>query len=53
MAVLNGKVSSNSPVYHHGPIHLGPGFTAIVNKELSAKYKTLVNNAPRLIEGLP
>ncbi|KAI9446467.1 aflatoxin-detoxifizyme [Lactarius indigo] len=29
------------------------GFTAIVNKELSAKYETLVNNAPRLIDGLP
>ncbi|KAI0302020.1 aflatoxin-detoxifizyme [Russula brevipes] len=29
------------------------GFTAIVNKELSAKYETLVNDAPRLIKGLP
>lgn len=29
------------------------GFTAIVNKELSAKYETLVNNAPELIKGLP
>ncbi|KAH9005140.1 aflatoxin-detoxifizyme [Lactarius hatsudake] len=29
------------------------GFTAIVNKELSAKYETLVNNAPELIDGLP
>jgi len=29
------------------------GFTAIVNKELSAKYETLVNNAPKLIKGLP
>ncbi|KAH9043246.1 aflatoxin-detoxifizyme [Lactarius pseudohatsudake] len=29
------------------------GFTAIVNKELSAKYETLVNNAPKLIDGLP
>ncbi|KAI9466201.1 aflatoxin-detoxifizyme [Lactarius psammicola] len=29
------------------------GFTAIVNKEMSAKYETLVNNAPKLIDGLP
>ncbi|KAI0030824.1 aflatoxin-detoxifizyme [Vararia minispora EC-137] len=29
------------------------GFTAIVNKELSAKYETLVNGAPELIKGLP
>lgn len=24
-----------------------------MNKELSAKYETLVNNAPKLIQGLP
>lgn len=29
------------------------GFTAIVNKELSAKYETLVNSAPELIKALP
>ncbi|KAI9509375.1 aflatoxin-detoxifizyme [Russula earlei] len=29
------------------------GFTAIVNKELSAKYEVLVNSAPKLIQGLP
>ncbi|KAL4251709.1 Dipeptidyl peptidase 3 [Abortiporus biennis] len=29
------------------------GFTAIVNKELSLKYETLVNNAPDLIKVLP
>ncbi|KAF9052626.1 aflatoxin-detoxifizyme [Panaeolus papilionaceus] len=29
------------------------GFTAIVNKTLSAKYETLVNNAPDLIKVLP
>lgn len=29
------------------------GFTAIVNKQLSAKYERLVDNAPHLIEGLP
>ena len=29
------------------------GFTAIVDKQLSAKYETLVNDAPELIKGLP
>ncbi|KAH9966659.1 aflatoxin-detoxifizyme [Russula dissimulans] len=29
------------------------GFTAVVNKELSAKYETLVNDAPKLVQGLP
>ncbi|KAK0497634.1 aflatoxin-detoxifizyme [Armillaria luteobubalina] len=29
------------------------GFTAIVNKHLSAKYETLVNGAPDLIKSLP
>jgi len=29
------------------------GFTAIVNKQLSAKYEILVNNAPNLIKVLP
>ncbi|KAG6832410.1 hypothetical protein H0H92_002678 [Tricholoma furcatifolium] len=29
------------------------GFTAIVNKQLSAKYETLVNNAPEYIKVLP
>ena len=29
------------------------GFTAIVNKELSARYETLVNKAPELIKVLP
>lgn len=29
------------------------GFTAIVNKKLSAKYETLVDSAPALIKGLP
>ena len=30
-----------------------PGFTAIVNKEMSAKYDTMVNNATKYIESLP
>ncbi|TRM58673.1 peptidase family M49-domain-containing protein [Schizophyllum amplum] len=29
------------------------GFTAIVNKQLSAKFETLVNSAPTLIQDLP
>ncbi|KAJ7452417.1 dipeptidyl peptidase III [Mycena galericulata] len=29
------------------------GFTAIVNKQLSAKYEKLVDNAPHLIDSLP
>lgn len=29
------------------------GFTAIVNKQLSAKYEVLVNNAPEYIKVLP
>ncbi|KAG9226318.1 hypothetical protein CCMSSC00406_0003197 [Pleurotus cornucopiae] len=29
------------------------GFTAIVDKQLSAKYESLVNGAPELIKGLP
>lgn len=29
------------------------GFTAIVNKQLSAKYETLVSGAPELIKVLP
>ena len=34
-------------------ISTAPGFTAIVNKQLSAKYESLVNRAPELIKGLP
>ena len=30
-----------------------PGFTAIVNKQLSAKYEKLVEDAPNLIKVLP
>jgi dipeptidyl-peptidase III len=30
-----------------------PGFTAIVNKELSVKLNELVNKAPELIKALP
>ena len=45
------------PIYLHrmGPGYLTvlAGFTAIVNKELSARYETLVNKAPELIKVLP
>jgi hypothetical protein len=33
--------------------HVSPGFTAIVNKELSVKYNELVDKAPELIKVLP
>jgi dipeptidyl-peptidase III len=52
VVVPSGKVSTNQD-HRQGAIHLCLGFTAIVNKELSAKYETLVNNAPNLIKGLP
>jgi dipeptidyl-peptidase-3 len=54
VVVPNGKVShQQSGLLSSRPNSSWAGFTAIVNKELSAKYETLVNNAPRLIEGLP
>ena len=34
-------------------IRAHPGFTAIVDKKLSAKYETLVARAPELIKDLP
>ncbi len=34
-------------------IHACIGFTAIVNKQLSAKYEKLVERAPELIKCLP
>lgn len=30
-----------------------PGFTAIVDKQLSAKYEILVTRAPKIIKGFP
>ena len=30
-----------------------PGFTAIVDKALSARYEKMVNDAPKFLEGLP
>ena len=41
----------NIAIASHREEHIG--FTAIVNKLLSAKYETLVNNAPELIKVLP
>ena len=34
-------------------IHFCSGFTAIVNKQLSAKYEVLVDSAPKLAKVLP
>lgn len=55
-AVRNGKVLHS----HRNPyiavfLNSFPfqGFTAIVNKALSAKYERLVNHAPELIKTLP
>lgn len=54
VAVRNGKVRSyNCGSSHITKRYLALGFTAIVNKELSAKYETLVNGAPELIKALP
>jgi hypothetical protein len=52
MAVApNGKVCFHGFVQPTGPT--SPGFTAIVNKQLSAKYDVLVAKAPDLIKALP
>lgn len=52
VVALSSKVR-NPRSAGHEKIHLDSGFTAVVNKEMSAKYETLVNNASRLIDGLP
>ena len=50
-AALNGKVGSLFLCFLvWSP---GSGFTAIVNKGLSAKYEALVNSAPELVQTLP
>jgi dipeptidyl-peptidase-3 len=54
MAVApNGKASAR----FHRRLRLGDGhqtgFVAIVDKEMSTKYETLVNDAPELIKDLP
>lgn len=50
--VLNGKVSLQyCSLYATTQVLLG--FTAIVDKALSAKYDKLVNDAPELIKVLP
>jgi hypothetical protein len=51
----NGKVckSTLTKVRDLIPVATSPGFTAIVNKQLSAKYDVLVNDAPDIIKSLP
>jgi hypothetical protein len=50
--VRSGKVTTKSaPLSQTSSSKLG--FTAIVNKTLSAKYEILVNRAPELIKVLP
>lgn len=50
-AALNGKVTKLFIPWFNWLTMTG--FTAIVNKELSAKYEILVNKAPDLIKVLP
>src|SRR5260221_13956883 len=49
--VLSGKVVISLLVY--AICLFSAGFTAIVNKQLSAKYAILVDGAPNLIKVLP
>ena len=51
--VPSGKV--HSPGYASFPpvLSRSTGFTAIVDKALSAKYEKMVNDAPELIKSLP
>lgn len=51
--VLSGKVQGSSPYPRQCNSLCVTGFTAIVDKQLSAKYDTLVNDAPELIKSLP
>lgn len=51
--VLNGKVTVFFLSVWRLNSKIVQGFTAIVDKQLSAKYETLVNNAPELIKVLP
>ena len=57
MGELSGKVRRCLvhcwPIEYRSRYAPATGFTAIVNKELSAKYETLVNKAPELIKDLP
>lgn len=48
----NGKVS-HGLLFTSVILSSQLGFTAVVNKELSAKYDTLVAQAPELIKVLP
>lgn len=55
VVVLNGKVKYDADCLapHSASYHRYPGFTAIVDKQLSAKYEKLVDDAPELITSLP
>ena len=55
VVALNGKVLTSRPRNKCRDLtyFFTSGFTAIVDKQLSKKYETLVNNAPELIKVLP
>ena len=52
VVVPNGKVSVQT-AHFAATAQVLLGFTAIVNKALSAKYDKLVNDAPELVKVLP
>jgi hypothetical protein len=46
-------VAHNQPCNQYGGRAEWEGFTAIVNKALTAKFETMVKRAPELIKTLP